>query len=115
MFCGRRCFSLTRYPYGGPPRVRTNSAPSSFPSEADGGDTITVSSGEDVENLDFSDFSELDDSFYEEEENDSDSDIEVIFEAGRAEAIVSQILTFIPVEHQLQVMDLLVELRSLHL
>ena len=92
--------------------MRTNSAPSSFSPGADGGDTITVSSGEEVG--DFSDFSELDDSFYDEE-NDSDSSIEVLFDAGRADEIVSQILDFVPVEHRLQVMDLLVELRSLHL
>ena len=116
MSSGRRCFSLTRYPYGVPPRVRTNSSPPSFP-PSDGGDndTITVSSGEMAEDLsDLSDFSELNDSIFDED-NNSDVSIEVLFDAGRMDEIVSQIIDVVPVEHRLRVMDLLVELRSLHL
>ena len=119
MFPRRRCFSLTKYPYRGPQRFRTLSTPPFFSPRGNSDGTITITSDEESVDVNFNleELSDSEESFYEEvseEEEESDSDIEILFEAGRSETIVSQILSLTPLENQHRMMELLVELRSLH-
>ena len=100
MYPRRRAFSVTRFPYRGPPRTRTLSTPPEFSPKSHGDGTITINS-DDGENS-------------EENNEDSEDSIEVLFETGQAEAIVVRLLAITPLHHHQEMMELLVKLTGLH-